>query len=145
MMDLKYTAVDEAAKSGVPPKKAVVDKINALTKGAVDSFQSFLKSFHVKTDSGESRLPETFEDLNVRPVLGAFFHVARLYTKFVEQDPRRRVVNMEVASGFYKKLVDYVDTHPEAMEAVEEEYKVSKELVPMMDIKIRSIKNSVMN
>jgi len=145
MMDLKYTAVDEAAKSGVAPKRQVVEKINALTKGAVDSFQDFLTSFHVKNESGESRCPETFEDMNVRPVLGAYFHVARLYSKFVETDPRRRVVKLEVAAGFYKKLVDYVDTHPEAMEAIEEEYKVSKELVPMMEVKIRSIKSSAMS
>ena len=146
MMGLKYAAVDEAAKSGTLPKRQVIEKINSLTKGAIDSFQAFLKSFHVKSsDSGESGLPETFEDMNVRPVLSAYFHVARLYTKFVETDPKRRVVNLQVAAGFYKKLVDYVDSHPEAMEAIEEEYKVSKELVPMMEVKIKSIKNSVMN
>ena len=145
LMDLKYAAVDEAAKSGASPKRQVVEKINSLTKGSINSFQDFIQSFHVKSESGESGLPETFEDMNVRPVLGAYFHVARLYTKFVEMDPKKRVLNLQVAAGFYKKLVDYVDAHPEAMEVIEEEYKVSQELVPMMEVKIRSIKNSVMN
>jgi len=114
-----------------------------LLQKAPSIISKTLSSFHQKTPDGESRLPDTFEDMNVRPVLCAFFHVARLYTKFVDPDPKRRVVNMEVARGFYKKLVDYVEAHPEAKDAVEQEYEISKELVPMMEIKIKSIKSSV--
>ena len=155
MMDLKYAGVEASAKAGgKPPKPQVIAKINSLTKSAVDHFQDFIQSFHQKSSSseggggggggsGESRLPETLEEMNVRPVLCAFFHVARLYTKFVDPDPKRRVINMEVARGFYRKLVDYVDAHPEAEDSVKGEYEISKELEPMMEIKIKSIKASI--
>ena len=95
MMDLKYASVEtstvEGGGAGKPPKQQIVAKINSLTKSAIDHFQDFIRSFHVKdaTGNGDSQLPEKFEDMNVRPVLLAFFHVARLYTKFVEVDPKR--------------------------------------------------------
>ena len=143
MMDLKYASVEAASEGGEKPKPQVVSKINSLTKSAIDHFQDFIRSFHQKNEDGETRLPDKFEDMNVRPVLCAFFHVARLYTKFVEADAKRRVVHMEVARGFYKKLVDYVDAHPEAEEFVRDEYGISKELAAMMEIKIKSIKASV--
>jgi len=137
MMDLKYSAIEGGEKKADPK---AVKKINMLTKGSINHFQDFLQSFHAKCDDGQLRMPETLEDMNVRPVLLSYFHIARLYPKFVEAEARKRVVNLEVSKGFYQKLIDYVDSHPNVKEAVQSEYDIAVELVPMMDIKMRSMR-----
>ncbi|XP_064622870.1 KIF-binding protein-like [Lineus longissimus] len=116
-----------------PPTMTAVRKINALVQETIDYFNRYINTLRPTPDKP---LPDEFSDNDVRPALIAKFCMGRLYSKFIEYVPQKRLANMNMSIEHYKFLVDYCKLHPQAVEVVETELDVCREMVQLLPLKM---------
>ena len=134
IMDWKLERVKAEPGNASHAKKA-----NTVIKQAIKHFQAFLDSMKVG-----GKKPETYNEDSVRPALLAYFHIGRLYSKFVvEEGSEAQVKNYVVAYSNYKEVADYCRTHPGSEECVSMELVVCKEFVRLMPVKIAKMREQL--
>lgn len=123
------------------PKESAsaVTKINQLAKNSILRFEAFLTTMKVQPE--KLLLPEKFDDHNVRPALLAKFYLGRLYSKIISTDAKIRLENCRITLECYSYLVKYCDDHrednsKEAIDSMEIEYKVCKEMCAFLPGKL---------
>ena len=131
MVDLKIAIQEEGGQAPTPHS---VRKINYLVDQAVKYFQGFIDSLKSK-----GSLPGTFDETLVRPALVAHFYIARLLAKKMCSDRREKVENLKRGLDLYQYTVDYCSSHPDMPKVFEEEYRLAKEFVELLPIKMDKI------
>ncbi|KAK5873843.1 hypothetical protein PBY51_018846 [Eleginops maclovinus] len=135
MMDLKLTLANRQDDSESLDSHTI-KKFNNLCSASAKYFQMFLDSLC----SPEGKQPEHLEEEVLRPALVARFRVARLYSRLICTAPSGQVENLDKSLEHYKYVVQYCDTHPEAVATVETELELSREMVGLLPLKINRLK-----
>ncbi|CAF1426123.1 unnamed protein product, partial [Adineta ricciae] len=127
LLDLKIEQKHEMNSS------KTADKLTHLTQLGIETFERFLSTMN---DKKTKKMPDTYADEYVRPVLLAHFYLARFYSKFVDNRPE----NLQQSLNQYKTIVDYVEKHPSTCEYVEQEYPICKEMIELLPMKIEKLR-----
>ena len=134
MMDAKYERLN---KEGTSEGVQTLAKINATIDKSVGYFTRYLDS--LKKSDGE--MPGTFSEENIRPVMMAYFHLARLWDKYVVPElSEQKLKNKVQQYMWFRHVVDYCKEHPDAAEMVSGELSVCEEMVKLLPIKIERMR-----
>ncbi|XP_034631886.1 KIF-binding protein isoform X1 [Trachemys scripta elegans] len=132
MMDLKVAIGNRLEELD----SHTIKKINSLAQLAVKYYELFLDSLR----NPDKIFPEKLEDDVLRPAMVAKFHIARLYGKLITSDGKKQLENMQTSLEYYTFLVDYCEKHPEAVQAIETELELSKEMVGLLPTRMERLK-----
>nr|XP_046240584.1 KIF-binding protein [Scatophagus argus] len=135
MMNLKLTLANRQADTQSLDNHTI-KKFNTLCSSSAKYFQMFLDSLC----SPEGKFPEHLEEEVLRPALVARFRVARLYSQLISPLPTVQLDNLNKSLENYKYVVEYCETHPEAVATVETELELSKEMAGLLPLKINRLK-----
>ena len=111
-------------------------KINRLANNGIKTFERFLQTMN---DKKSGKTPETYADEYLRPVLLAHFYLARLHSKCIDD----RLQHFESSLNEYQTIVNYVDRHPEARSAIEQELNICKEMTDLLPLKIDQLRQKL--
>ncbi|KAL7647673.1 UNVERIFIED_CONTAM: hypothetical protein RMT77_001282 [Armadillidium vulgare] len=134
MVDCKYEALNSK-----PPNEQQGKKINLLVLKGIHYFQSFLASFNDK----DGKKPERYPEENERPVLVAYFHMGRLWSKKVSVAQEEKLEDIKNTLENYKFLVDYCDRNTDCAPLMSLELPVCREMVDLLPYKMQRIRNQV--
>lgn len=139
ILDIK---LDRLQASDERPTPSMLKKINNLTGSSIKNFENFiasLKSSKLFVDTNK------FPDEMVRPVLSAYFHIGRLYNKFITPDKQQQLENVEKSYNAYSFLVNYCERNSNAKELMHVELSVCKDFVKLLPLKISKLKLEMSN
>lgn len=130
ILDIK---LDRLKATDERPTPHMLSKINHLTKSCIDNFDKFLAS--VKKDAKNDK----FTDDLVRPALCAYFHLGRLYNKFITPDKKLQLENVKKSFDAYTYLVNYCEKDQKAAEMMSEELNICKDFVKLLPVKMNKL------
>ena len=140
MMDAKLDWMnrDEAARK----TPQTVSRINGYIDKAINFFITYLESL---ADAKTKKMPETFYADSTRPALVAYFHLARLWDKFIvsETSAERKIKNKLQTMAYFQRVVDYCDRNPDAENVVSGELPLCREMVKLLPIQIEKIRRQI--
>ena len=143
MMDLKLTKWQalQANHEMVQENIQLKNKINSLTSLSINNFTMF----HETLKNSDGSLPKTFNEETVRPALLAYFHMGRLYDKYVgiPEVSQQKIKNKLQSYCHFKTIVDYCASHEGMDEIMKNELPICKELVQLMPVKIQKMKREL--
>lgn len=132
MMDLKVAIGNKLEELD----SHTVKKINSLAQMAMKFYELFLDSLR----NPDKIFPEILEEDVLRPAMVAKFHIARLYGKLITADGKKQLENMQTSLEYYSFLVDYCEKHTDAVQAIETELELSKEMVDLLPTRMERLK-----
>ncbi|XP_060557605.1 KIF-binding protein-like [Ruditapes philippinarum] len=135
MYDLKL-AILEVSGEEVQPTPHHVRKLNALVSDSIKYYQEYLNTLK----GGKPMYPDEFPVNDVRPGLVAMFCMGRLFSKFLTGDVQTRLLNIKKTKDCYQFLVDYCERNPSAVQLVESELEICKEMVQLLPAKMERIR-----
>ena len=127
LLDLKLEQKED------PASNKTVEKISHLAQSGINTFERFLATMN---DKKTKEKPKTYADEYLRPVLLAYFYIARFHSKF----PENRLEHLQESLDQYQFIVSYVDKHPNARESIEQEYHLSKEMIDLLPLKLEKLR-----
>jgi hypothetical protein len=116
-------------------------KINQLIENSLKYFDQFLTTMKIQPE--KVRLPEKFDEANIRPALLAKFYIGRLHSKFIVVDPAKKLEHMKQTLDNYSYLVDYCDRNKEDTEHMINEYNVCKEMVFLLPKEMEIVRMNI--
>lgn len=116
-------------------------KINEMIKNSLEYFNKFLDT--MKVQPARDRLPDKFDEHNIRPALLAKFYIGRLYSKFIEIEPSRKLENMKQTLDSYSYLVAYCDRFEAETRHMINEYNVCKEMVFLLPKEMEKVRLAI--
>ncbi|XP_076046129.1 KIF-binding protein [Oratosquilla oratoria] len=134
MVDNKFTL---AEKTGPNPTAHQIKKINSLAMLSIKHFLQYLDSMK---DLSTGQQPSVYSEECVRAVMVAWFHLGRLWSKIITNDPKTVKENMAKSLENYKCLVDYCDAHPECVPLMTQELAVCREMVELLPFKMQLLR-----
>ena len=139
MMDIKLELVKSDPANNATPQN--LKKVNSIIDSSINSFQTYLATLN---DSGD-KIPEKYPSDSERPALAAYFHMARLYDKYIlPEKSEAKLKNKMQTYCCYLKIVEYCEKNPTAAECVEVELPLCKEMVSLLPMKIQKMKKELM-
>nr|XP_028585283.1 KIF1-binding protein isoform X2 [Podarcis muralis] len=132
MMDLKVAIGNKLEELD----SHTIKKINSLAQMAMKYYELFLDSLR----SPDKIFPETLEEDVLRPAMVAKFHIARLYGKLITSDGKKQLENMQTSLEYYSFLVDYCEKHTDAVQAIETELELSREMVGLLPTRMERLR-----
>lgn len=120
---------------------AMKKKINQMIESSLKYFESFLDTMKVQPE--RDRLPDKFDEHNIRPALLAKFYLGRLYSKFIVTEPASKLDNMKRTLENYSYLVNYCDKFKDETGHMLAEYNVCKEMVFLLPAEMEKIRASI--
>lgn len=139
ILDIK---LDRLRASDANPTPQALIKINHLAKSAIKNFQTFLDSLEIRNSNSGI---DPFPDDVIQPALFSYFHLGRLYNKIMTPDKTIQLENTQNSYNAYKYVVDYCEKYPKAAEIMKVELNLCRELVNLLPMKIRRLRETVMN
>ena len=137
MMDAK---MDKIKASKELPTNQTIVKVNKIICSSIDYFNRYLDTFK----DSDGKLPDTFATENARPVLIAYFHLGRLWDKYLVPEPsEQKLQNKVKCFAYHKMFVEYCDLNPGVTEMVADELAPCRELVKLLPIKIERMKQEL--
>lgn len=127
LLDLKLEQ-----KQDLKPTK-IIEKISHLSQLGIKTFEHFLSTMN---DKKTKEKPLTYADEYIRPVLLAYFYIGRFHSKFLDE----RLEHLQESLQQYQYIVSYVDKHSNALEHIEQEYKICKEMIELLPLKIEKLR-----
>jgi hypothetical protein len=109
------------------------EKISRLTQSGISTFEHFLSTMNDKKTKAK---PETYADEYIRPVLLAYFYIARFHSKSIEN----RLEHLQESLNSYQTIISYVDKHPNARECIAQEYNIAKEMIDLLPLKLDKLR-----
>lgn len=135
MMDAKLDQIRHSP--GHLSLSSQMEKVNANVAKAVSYFKAYLDSLQNK----DGIMPDPFPTEICRPALVAYFHLARLFDKFMVAERTTEALKNKVqVYCYFKEIVDYCQNHPEVKEVVSEELPLCQEMVRLLPVKIEKMK-----
>ena len=89
----------------------------------------------------ENKIPENL----VKPVLCSYFHLGRLYNKFITCDKKLQLENVKESLNSYKILVNYCEKNPDAQNLMTVELSICKDFVKLLPVKIQKLNEEINN
>nr|XP_020663617.1 KIF1-binding protein [Pogona vitticeps] len=132
MMDLKVAIGNRLEELD----SHTIKKINSLAQMAIKYYELFLDSLR----NPDKVFPEVLEEDVLRPAMVAKFHIARLYGKLITSDGKKQLENMQTSLEYYSFLVEYCEKHPEAVQAIETELELSKEMFGLLPTRMERLR-----
>ncbi|CAI5774549.1 KIF-binding protein [Podarcis lilfordi] len=132
MMDLKVAIGNKLEELD----SHTIKKINSLAQMAMKYYELFLDSLR----NPDKIFPETLEEDVLRPAMVAKFHIARLYGKLITSDGKKQLENMQTSLEYYSFLVDYCEKHTDAIQAIETELELSREMVGLLPTRMERLR-----
>ncbi len=137
MMDIKIDIVKREPSKMTP---ANIKKINELVDLSVNSFRAYLATLN----NSDGSLPEKFLPEDTRPALVAYFHLGRLYDKYiVPENSDQKLKNKVQTYCCYKQVVDYCAQNSEAAEAMANELILCQEMAALLPLKIEKMQKEI--
>ncbi|XP_058808356.1 KIF-binding protein [Phymastichus coffea] len=130
ILDIK---LDRLKDSDERPTPHILSKINHLAKSSIHNFDKFVES--VKKDTKNDK----FTDDLVRPTLCAYFHLGRLYNKFITPDKKLQVDNLKKSLDAYSYLVNYCEKDQKTAALMSEELNICKDFVKLLPVKMNKL------
>lgn len=121
--------------------EAMKKKINEMIESSLKYFESFLDTMKVQPE--RARLPDKFDEHNIRPALLAKFYLGRLYSKLIVPEPARKLDNMKRTLDNYSYLVNYCDKFKDETAHMLAEYNVCKEMVFLLPAEMEKLRASI--
>lgn len=122
--------------------ESMKNKINQMIEHSLTYFDKFLNT--MKVQPSRDRLPEKFDEHNVRPALLAKFYIGRLYSKFIVLDPVKKLENMKHTLDNYSYLVDYCDRYQGDHTAhMINEYNVCKDMAFLLPKEMEKVRLTI--
>ncbi|GIY87280.1 KIF-binding protein [Caerostris extrusa] len=125
MIHLKTRIANETIE-GISISKAA--KISSLATQGISHFENFINTFKDK----EGKLPDTFSEDNVRPILIAHFYIGRYCSKLLETDPNNKEHNLSKLKEYFTFVVKYIEANPDHASTIENELPLAKEMLEYM-------------
>nr|XP_008113404.1 PREDICTED: KIF1-binding protein [Anolis carolinensis] len=132
MMDLKVAIGNRLEELD----SHTIKKINSLAQMAMKYYELFLDSLR----NPDKVFPETLEEDVLRPALVAKFHIARLYGKLITSDSKKQLENMQASLDYYSFLVEYCEKHADAIQSVETELELSREMAGLLPARMERLR-----
>lgn len=130
ILDIKLDKIKETR----PVPRALI-KINSLTKSAIKYYDKFL-------DSLKKHETEKFSDEMVRPALYSYFHLGRLYNKFLTPDKQLQLDYAKKSLDAYTFLVNYCEKDTKAAEIMSGELSICKDFMQLLPMKINKLQKN---
>ncbi|CAM2721141.1 unnamed protein product [Rotaria socialis] len=111
------------------------EKISHFIQSGISTFERFLTTMN---DKKTNEKPETYADEYIRPVLLAHFYMGRFHSKSTQD----RLEHIQQSLNQYKTIVDYVEKHPNALEHIEQEYTICKEMTNLLPLKLEKLRQA---
>ena len=139
MMDIKLEMVKSDPAANATPQN--LKKVNSLVDSSIKTFQLYLTTLN----TNDNKLPEKYPEENERPALVAYFHMARLYDKYIlPERSEAKLKNKMQAFGCYQYIVDYCQRNPDAEDCVQAELPLCQEMVALLPMKITKMRKELM-
>jgi hypothetical protein len=135
ILDIKLDRLKTVDKR---PTLHMITKINNLSKSAIENFTKFLNSLKKK---GKDKFSEDM----TRPALYAYFHLGRLYNKFITSNKQLQFDNIKKSLDAYTFLVNYCEKNPKDTELMPVELNICKDFVKLLPLKMNKIKCELSN
>ena len=137
MMDAKL----DLLKSKKGPQSNEVVKVNTLIDRGINYFISYLETLK---DSKTGEMPQEFYHDSVRPALVAYFHLARMWDKYVvPENSEVKLRNKMQTLSYFKRVVDYCERNPDAETVIPAELPLCREMVNLLPIQIEKIRMNI--
>jgi hypothetical protein len=151
MMDVKIEVLNQKRESASIDQTVIaqmIQKINLLTRNAIKYFQLFLNTMRVLPE--KVKLPEKYDEFNVRSALLAHFYIGRLFSKFMTGDVSERLNNTKNSHEYYSYVVDYCEKYGDTciednklMDMMKVEYNICKEMISFMPVKMENLRKNI--
>ncbi|XP_014208398.1 KIF1-binding protein homolog [Copidosoma floridanum] len=128
ILDIK---LDKLKATDDRPTPHALTKINNLTNSAIQNHTKFLDS--MKDLKGKS---EKFPEEMLRAALYSYFHLGRLYNKFITPDKHKQLEYAKKSLDAYTFLVNYCEKDPKAAELMAVELNICKDFMKLLPVKI---------
>jgi tetratricopeptide (TPR) repeat protein len=133
MMDIKMEMMRRNTSLLTQPN---MKKINSLVELSIAAFRAYLATLNKE----DGTPPDKYPAENVRPALVAFFHLARLYDKFIMPERSdEKLQNKMQTYCCYKHVVNYCKKHPEAADCMQAELPLCEEMVILLPMKLEKM------
>lgn len=115
-----------------------VKKINHLLLQSIKYYQGFVDSYQK-----EGKLPDKFEDDDVRGILMCHFYMARLNSKYNTNDKQTKLSFLEKEKKNYEFIVNYCDKHSHGAAVFESELSITREMLGLFHAKQNKVLDSM--
>lgn len=132
MVDCKADIMSELNQR---PSQQAVTKLNSLCQKSIHKYLEYIGS--LKTPEGT--LPEPLPPGDERPVLVAWFCVARLYYKMIMPGMSQQIECVQKTLLYYKLVVDSCDKNSGYAQLMEAELPVCREMVNLLPVKLNKM------
>lgn len=130
ILDIK---IDKLQQSKDRPSPHALQKINTLVDKSIHHYTNFINCF--KSPS-TNELPKTIMEDFEKPFLQAYFHIGALYSRYIVLDKEVKIKHDELSLQAYKKVVEYCQTNPRAVDAIPQEWPICKQMVELLPLRI---------
>ncbi|XP_067950106.1 KIF-binding protein-like [Watersipora subatra] len=130
MVDCKVEIMNELGDS--QPSSQAVSKLNSLCQKSIHKYLEYVGS--LKGPDGS--LPDPIPEGDERPLLVAWFCIARLYYKMSYRDPEQQINCMKKTLEYYKLVVETCDKQTKYATIMEAELPVCREMASLLVVKI---------
>uniref|UniRef100_A0A4W3K3E0 KIF-binding protein n=1 Tax=Callorhinchus milii TaxID=7868 RepID=A0A4W3K3E0_CALMI len=117
-----------------------IKKINHLAHAAISSYQLFLDSLR----DADKQFPSELESDVLRPALFAKFRMGYLHNKIITAEPRGQLENTQNSLDCYSFVVDYCQSHEEAIAAVEMELELCTEMTGLLAARVKQLRTKLL-
>lgn len=115
-----------------------VKKINHLILQSIKYYAAFVDSYQ-----REGKLPEKFDDDDVRGVLICYFYRARLNSKYFTNDKQTKLSYLQKEKECYQYIVDYCERNPDSAGVVVDELGIAREMLGLFNAKVNKALDSM--
>lgn len=115
-----------------------VKKINHLILQSIKYYGAFVDSYQ-----RDGKLPEKFEDDDVRGILICYFYMARLNSKYFTNEKQTKLSYLHKERDCYQYVVDYCERNPDASQFVSDELNIAREMLGLFNAKVNKVLDSM--
>lgn len=138
MLDIKLDLLGNQTMHSRPSPHAL-NKINSLCKKSIEKFKQFLDSYKDK----DGLIPDNIEEDELQPILFSYFHIARLYYKFMTPDKHLTLDNISNSLKYYQTFVKKCDEHENLAALMKGELGVCREMTQLLPLKIGKLTEEI--
>lgn len=138
MLDIKLDLLGNQTMH-VRPAPHALQKINLLCSKSIEKFKQFTDSYRDK----DGQIPENLDIEELQPILFTYFHVGRLYYKYITPDKNLQLENIGNSLKFYDLFVKSCDKHEDLGNRMKGELGVCREMTSLLPLKIAKLKEEI--